>query len=108
MSDQPATTERTRRQSAVRRAIAASAVVASLTLTVVAIAAPSPAIALLLSACGVATGALVAGRANGALLARRVHRRRRRGPISPRGRRALAEFRRELDALPETTHPIGL
>ena len=42
-----------------------------------------------------------------ALRSRRV-RRRRIGPIRPSARRALAEFRRELDALPETAHPIGL
>jgi hypothetical protein len=45
-----------------------------------------------------------------ALLALRVHRRRRRrrSPMRPSARRALAEFRRELDALPETAQPIGL
>jgi len=40
----------------------------------------------------------------------RAHRHRRRllSPIRPSARRALAEFRRQLDSLPETTHPIGL
>jgi hypothetical protein len=46
------------------------------------------------------------GRRHGGRLVLQV-RRRRLAPIRPSARRALAEFRRELDALPETTHPIG-
>jgi len=29
------------------------------------------------------------------------------GPLIPSRRRALAQFRRELDRLPETPHPTG-
>jgi hypothetical protein len=39
-----------------------------------------------------------------------VHRGRDRRylPLTPGRRRAIAELRRELAALPETRHPIGL
>src|SRR3954447_14603376 len=109
MSDEPATAEVPRRRAVVRGAIAALGVAACLALTAVAIVAPSPAIVVTLCACAVATGVFVVGRAPRALLGLRVHRRPRRlGPIRPSSRRALAEFRRELDALPETVHPTGL
>jgi hypothetical protein len=96
MSDQPATAQATRRQSAVRGAIAALAAAGCVSLLVVAIVSPSPAIAVVLCACAVATGVLVARSVPRVL------------PIAPGARRALAEFRRELHALPETEHPIGL
>jgi hypothetical protein len=82
----------------------------SVSLLVAAIVAPSPAIDIVLFACAVATGVLVAGSVPHALLALRAHRHRRglHEPIRPKARRALAEFRRDLDSLPETTHPIGL
>ena len=72
----------------------------------VVVAAPSPAIVVALCACAVATGVLAPGGVTGGRLVLQV-RRRRLAPIRPSARRALAEFRRELDALPETTHPIG-
>src|SRR4051812_35926594 len=106
MSDEPATAEVPRRRAVVRGALG---VAACLALTAVTIVAPSPAIVVALCACAVATGRFVVGRAPRAFLGRRVHRRPRRlGPIRPSSRRALAEFRRELDALPETVHPTGL
>ncbi len=106
MSEQPATLEGTRRRAAGRCATAAVAAIACVSLTVLAIVAPSPAIVIALCACAVATGVLAPGGVTGG---RRVPqgRRRRLAPSRPSARRALAEFRRELDALPETTHPIG-
>jgi len=107
MSEQPATLEGTRRRAAGRCATAAVAAIACVSLTVLAIvAAPSPAIVVALCACAVATGVLAPGGVTGGRLVLQV-RRRRLAPIRPSARRALAEFRRELDALPETTHPIG-
>jgi hypothetical protein len=110
MSDDCATADGTRRLAAVRRIIAALGAAASVPLLVAAIVAPSPLIVVVLSACAVVTGAVVAHGAPRSLLVLRAHRHRRhlRGPIRPRARRALSAFRRELDALPETAHPIGL
>jgi hypothetical protein len=109
MSDQPATARGTRRQAAVRGAIAVLTGVACVLLLVIAIVSPSPATVVVLCACAVATGVVVAGSVPRARLVPRPHGRpRRRGPIRPSARRALAEFRRELHALPETEHPIGL
>ena len=107
MSDECATVERTRRRAAVH-GIAAAAI--NLSLLVAAIVAPSPALDVVLFACAVATGVLAASGVPHALLALRAgrHRRGLRDPIRPKARRALAEFRRDLDSLPETTHPIGL
>src|SRR3954452_2122500 len=101
MSEQPATLEGTRRRVAARCATAALAAIACVSLTVLAIVAPSPAIVVALCACAVATG-VVAGCVTGGRLVLQV-RRRRLAPIRRSARRALAEFRRELDALPETT-----
>ncbi len=106
MSEQPATLEGTRRRAAGRCATAAVAAIACVSLTVLAIVAPSPAIVIALCACAVATGVLAPGGVTGGRFVPQV-RRRRLAPIRPSARRALAEFRRELDALPETTHPIG-
>lgn len=106
MSEQPATLEGTRRRVAARCATAALAAIACVSLTVLAIVAPSPAIVVALCVCAVATGVVAAGGVTGGRLVLQV-RRRRLAPIRPSARRALAEFRRELDALPETTHPIG-
>ena len=105
MSDESATVETTRRRAA--RPIVAAA--GSVSLLVAAIVAPSPAIVVVLFACAVATGVLVANSVPRALLALRAHRHRHglHDPFRPRARRALAEFRRDLDSLPETTHPIG-
>src|SRR4051812_4702798 len=102
MSEQPATLEGTRRRVPARCATAALAAIACVSLTVLAIVAPSRAIVVALCACAVATGVVAAG---GRLVLQ--VRPRRLAPIRPSARRALAEFRRELDALPETTHPIG-
>ncbi|MEA2384625.1 MAG: hypothetical protein QOH72_4596 [Solirubrobacteraceae bacterium] len=99
----------TRRQAAARCAIAALSAAAGVALLVLAAVAPSPGIVVLLAACAVTAGALIAGPLPVAVLVLRLHRRpRRRLPITPRARRALAQFHRELDALPETPHPIGL
>ena len=99
----------TRRQAAARCAIAALSAAAGVALLVLATVAPSPGIVVLLAACAVTAGAVVAGPLPVAVLVLRLHRRpRRRLPITPRARRALAQFHRELDALPETPHPIGL
>ena len=109
MSGQPATARGTRRQAAVRGAIAALAAGVCVSLLVVAIVSPSPVLVVVLCASAVGTGVLVAGSMPGAVPVPRLHGRpRRRGPIRPSARRAVAEFRRELDALPETDHPIGL
>jgi hypothetical protein len=105
MSDEPATAERTRGPAAVRRAIGALGVVACFAITAAAIVAPSPAIVLVLCACAIVTGVLLAGSVPRPVPGLRW--RRRLAPIRPSARRALAEFRRELDALPETAHPIG-
>ena len=90
--------------------MAAIGAAASVPLLVAAIVAPSPAVVIVLSACAVATGVLFANSVPRTVLVLRAHRHRRRlrGPIRPSGRRALSEFRRELDSLPETAHPIGL
>src|SRR3954454_17457904 len=64
MSDHPATVRGTRRQAAVRGAIAALAAGGashSLLVVAVAIVSPSPTIVVVLCACAVATGVLVAG-----------------------------------------------
>jgi hypothetical protein len=99
----------TRRQAAARCAIAALSAAAGVALLVLAAVAPSPGIVVLLAACAVTAGALIAGPLPVAVLVLRLHRRpRRRLPITPRARRAVAELHRELDALPETPHPIGL
>lgn len=107
MNDECATVERTRRRAAVRRIVAAAG---SVSLLAAAIVAPSPAIDVVLFAFAVATGVLVGSSVPRALLALRAHRHRRRlhDPIRPKARQALADFRRDLDSLPETTHPIGL
>jgi hypothetical protein len=107
MSDECATVERTRRRAALHRIVAAAM---SVSLLVAAIVAPSPAIVVVLFASAVATGVVVANSVPRAFLALRAHRHRRglHDPIRPKARRALAEFRRDLDSLPETTHPIGL
>jgi hypothetical protein len=109
MSDDCTTVEGTRRRAAVRRILAAIGAAASVPLLVAAIVAPSPAVVVVLCACAVMTGVVVANSVLGALLALRAHRHRRRlrGPIRPSARRALSEFRRQLDSLPETGHPIG-
>jgi hypothetical protein len=75
-----------------------------------ALVAPSPAIVVVIFACAVATGVLVGSSVPRALLALRAHPHRRRlhDPLRPKARRALADLRRDLDSLPETTHPIGL
>ena len=77
---------------------------------VAAILAPSPVIDVVLFACAVATGVLVANSVPRALLGLRArrHRRRLHDPIRPKARRTLADFRRDLESLPETTHPMGL
>jgi hypothetical protein len=109
MTDDCATSEGTRRRAAVRRIIAAIGAVACVPLLVAAMVAPSPAVVVVLSACVAVTGVLVADGGLRALLVLRArrHRRRLRGPIRRSARRALSEFRRELDSLPETAHPIG-
>src|SRR6187200_3272577 len=98
MSEQPATLEGTRRRAAGRCATAAVAAIACVSLTVLAIVSPSPAIVIALCACAVATGVLAPGGVTGGRFVPQV-RRRRLAPIRPSARRALAEFRRELDAL---------
>jgi hypothetical protein len=110
MSDDGATLGGTRRRAVVRRIMAAIGAVASVPLLAAAIVAPSPAIVAVLSACAVATGALFARSVPRTVLVLRAHRHRRRlrRPIRPSARRALSEFRRQLDSMPETTHPIGL
>jgi hypothetical protein len=112
MSDQPEamTPSPTRRGAAVRGTMAALAAAVCTALLLVAIVAPSPAIVVALAACALPTGALGTSGLLRVILVLRTGRRRRgpRAPIGPRARRALAEFRRELDAMPETTHPIGL
>jgi hypothetical protein len=109
MSDDCATVGGTRRRAAVRRIVVAIGAVASVPVLVAAIVAPSPALVVVLSACAVVTGGLVANSVPCVLLLRaHGHRRGQRAPIRPSARRALSEFRRELDSLPETAHPIGL
>jgi hypothetical protein len=110
MSDDCATIEGTGRRTAVRRILAALGAAASVPLLVAAIVAPSPAVVVVLSASAAVAGVLVAHSVPRALLVLRAHRHRRglRGPIRPSARRTLSDFRRELDALPETAHPIGL
>jgi hypothetical protein len=110
MSDDCATLAGTGRRAAVRRIIAALGAAASVPLLVAAIVAPSPAVVVILSASAAAAGVVVAHSVPRALLMLRAHRHRRRlrGPIRPSARRTLSDFRSELDALPETVHPIGL
>jgi len=108
MTDDCATVGGTRRQASVRRIIVAIGAAASVPLFVAAIVAPSPAVVVVLSACALVTGVIVANSVPSVLVLRaHRHRRRLRAPIRPSARRALSEFRRELDSLPETPHPIG-
>jgi len=100
----------TRRPARVRVALGALATVAGLGAAALAIVATSTTAAVwLLVASGVSTAGVAA---HHTLIAARMLRACSRsggriGPLIPSRRRALAQFRRELDRLPETPHPTG-
>ena len=100
-----------RHQATVRCSIVAVTTAACLASVGVAVLAPSAAsIPVVLTAWGLLRIVPAACRFRVALLVVRVHRDRDRRylPLTPRGRRALAELRGQLDDLPEIRHPIGL
>jgi hypothetical protein len=103
----------TRRQARLRCTIAAVLTTSWVALGTFSVVAPGPAVIMILLAMIVVTPtALAACSLPVAMLVLRVHRdprqRRRplRRPLTPRGRRALAALRRDLDALPDAPHPV--
>jgi hypothetical protein len=107
----PATALPTRRRAALRCAAALATAAICLGAAGAALVAPSvPSVMAVLVLSLVAPGVLAACDPRISLLVVRVHRGRDRRylPLSPGRRRAIAELRRELAALPQTRHPIGL
>jgi hypothetical protein len=106
----PVTALPTRRRAALRCAAALLTAAVCLGAVGAAMLAPSvPSVMAVLMLSLLAPRVLAACNPRIALLVVRVHRGRDRCylPLSPGRRRAIAELRRELAALPETRHPSG-
>ena len=110
-SRMPATALPSRRRAALRCATALATAAICLGAAGTALLAPSvPSVMAVLMLSLIVPGVLAACNPRIALLVVRVHRGRDRRylPLTPGRRRAIAELRRELAALPETRHPTGL